>query len=63
MIFESSLTGRAFWFSIPISVLTIIQLWFFLRAVKDSGNMTSKLKKIDYGGSLMSWSSFPLAPA
>jgi hypothetical protein len=49
-----SLTHRVFWFSVPISVVVLIQLWFFLPLVKVSGNMKSKLKKIDYGGSLIS---------
>ena len=51
---ESTSTGRVFWFSVPVSVLIIIQLWFFLPLVKVVGNMTYKLKKIDYGGSLIS---------
>jgi hypothetical protein len=45
---------RVFWFSVPISVLCIIQLYFFLPLTKVSGNMMSKLKKIDYTGSLIS---------
>jgi Fungal trichothecene efflux pump (TRI12) len=51
---EMNLIHRVFWFSVPISVVVLIQLWFFLPLVKVSGNMKSKLKKIDYGGSLIS---------
>jgi len=45
---------RVFWFSVPISVLILIQLYFFLPLTKVSGNMGSKLKKIDYAGSVIS---------
>lgn len=38
----------------PISVLIIVQLYFFLPLTKVSGNMMSKLKKIDYAGSIIS---------
>ena len=43
-----------FWFSVPISVLCMIQIYFFLPLVKVSGNMKSKLKKVDYVGSVVS---------
>jgi MFS family permease len=46
--------NRVFWFSVPISVLCILQLYFFLPLTKVSGNIMSKLKKIDYAGSLIS---------
>jgi len=45
---------RVFWFSVPISVLILVQLYFFLPLTKVSGNMGSKLKKIDYAGSVIS---------
>lgn len=45
---------RVFRFSVPFSVLIMIQIYFFLPLTKVSGNMMSKLKKIDYVGSLIS---------
>jgi hypothetical protein len=53
-----------FWFSVPISVLILIQLYFFLPLTKVSGNVVSKLKKIDYFGSAVSLAAtiFVLVP-
>ena len=62
--FENESDFRVFWFSVPISVLILIQLFFFLPLTKVSGNMTSKLKKIDYAGSVISLAAtiFVLVP-
>lgn len=49
-----SADSRVFWFSVPISVLCIVQLYFFLPLKKVTGNTMSKLKKIDYTGSIIS---------
>jgi len=56
--------SRVFWFSVPISVLILIQLFFFLPLTKVQGNMASKLKKIDYAGSVISLAAtiFVLVP-
>ena len=55
---------RVFWFSVPISVLILIQLYFFLPLTKVTGNTMSKLKKIDYFGSVISLAAtiFVLVP-
>jgi MFS family permease len=45
---------RVFRFSVPFAVVIMIQIYFFLPLTKVSGNMVSKLKKIDYFGSLIS---------
>ncbi|KAG9097013.1 hypothetical protein FS749_007259, partial [Ceratobasidium sp. UAMH 11750] len=43
-----------FWFTVPITSVSIIQLWWMLPQSKMSGNFRERLSKIDFTGSLVS---------
>jgi predicted MFS family arabinose efflux permease len=43
-----------FWFTVPISITCIVQLWWLLPQNELSGNFLEKLRKVDFVGSLLS---------
>ncbi|CUA73715.1 putative transporter C3H1,06c [Schizosaccharomyces pombe 972h-] [Rhizoctonia solani] len=49
-----------FWFTVPISIACIGQLWWLLPQNKLSGNFLEKVRKVDFIGSLLSLASVVL---
>ena len=43
-----------FWFTVPISLACVAQLWWMLPQNKLSGNFMDKVRKVDFIGSLLS---------
>ncbi|KAG9098864.1 hypothetical protein FS749_002788 [Ceratobasidium sp. UAMH 11750] len=43
-----------FWFTVPISVACVTQLWWMLPQNKLSGNLLEKVRKVDFMGSFLS---------
>jgi MFS family permease len=43
-----------FWFTVPISLACVAQLWWMLPQNKLSGNFLDKVRKVDFMGSLLS---------
>ncbi|CAE6423733.1 unnamed protein product, partial [Rhizoctonia solani] len=49
-----------FWFTVPISIACVGQLWWLLPQNKLSGNFLEKVRKVDFIGSLLSLASVVL---
>ncbi|CAE6497080.1 unnamed protein product [Rhizoctonia solani] len=49
-----------FWFTVPISIACVVQLWWLLPQNELSGNFLEKVRKVDFMGSLLSLASVAL---
>ncbi|ELU43283.1 TRI12 domain-containing protein [Rhizoctonia solani AG-1 IA] len=49
-----------FWFTVPISITCIAQLWWLLPQNELSGNFLEKVRKVDFMGSILSLASIVL---